>query len=474
MPIASRVYQAWVLGVALLFFGLVMLSPRVLNDGDTFMHLAAGGWMLDHHRLIDVDPFSLTAAGQRWVSHEWLSELLMALAWRTGGWAGFLALFASATAASLLLFARVVRRWLEPLPAGLMVFALAYSMLPTFLARPHLLVLPVMVAWAAAVLVARSEDRAPHPAAALLMVAWVNLHGSFLVGPAFAAAAAIEAWLDSPGRRAAVARHWGGFLLLSIAALFATPHHIAGVLLPFQLVAMPALRNISEWQPINFSGLPLPPIVLLLLGLLYLGLVYGPRLPRLRVALALVVGFQALAHARNQILFAVFVLLVLAEPLGRFWQGTEPGARLRPPAVPRLAWGVWLVAALALVAVRAAHPVRLADSETRPISALAALPPGLAAQPVLNGYNFGSYLIFRGIHPYIDGRAELYGNEFVSHYLKMAHPSHALLTEALARYHIAWTIFSAQSALADMMDLMPGWKRLYADKTAVVHVRTGD
>ena len=66
---------------------------------------------------------------------------------------------------------------------------------------------------------------------------------------------------------------------------------------------------------------------------------------------------------------------------------------------------------------------------------------------------------------------ELYGNAFLQHYIDMTRPSHALLARTLARYNIAWTLFDAGSPTADMMDLMPGWKRLYADKTAVIHVR---
>jgi hypothetical protein len=335
-----------------------------------------------------------------------------------------------------------------------------------------------MAAWAVIVLTARSRARAPHPAAALLMVLWVNLHGSFPVGPAFAAAAAVEAWVDYPGRRIRVARDWGIFVLASVAAMFATPHGIAGVLLPLRLLAMPALQKIAEWRPIDFTGGPLPPIVLLLLSLLYVGLAYGPRLPRLRVALVVVLAYEALAHGRNQILFVVFGLLVLAEPLGRYFRagaGRAGAGDPDPPArIPPIAWAAWLAAAVALAGVRAAYPVRIADTGTRPVTALANLPPGLAARPVLNAYNFGSYLIFRGIRPYIDGRVELYGNDFLQRYLEMTRLSHALLAQALARRHIAWTLFQAGSPVADMMDLMPGWKRLYADRFAVIHVRTGD
>ena len=41
----------------------VCLSPSVLWDGDTFTHIAAGGWMIDHWSVLQTDPFSSTFAG---------------------------------------------------------------------------------------------------------------------------------------------------------------------------------------------------------------------------------------------------------------------------------------------------------------------------------------------------------------------------------------------------------------------------
>jgi hypothetical protein len=44
---------------------------------------------------------------------------------------------------------------------------------------------------------------------------------------------------------------------------------------------------------------------------------------------------------------------------------------------------------------------------------------------------------------------------------------------ALKRYDIAWTIFAPDSRIVAVLDHEPGWRRLYADATAVVHVRNG-
>ncbi len=41
----------------------------------------------------------------------------------------------------------------------------------------------------------------------------------------------------------------------------------------------------------------------------------------------------------------------------------------------------------------------------------------------------------------------------------------------LAEYRIAWTIFPPDSQAVAALDRMPGWRRLYADAIAVVHVK---
>src|SRR5438128_200256 len=98
------------LSAALVAFAAVLFVPAVLNDGDTYWHLAAGDWMIAHREVLRRDVFSFTHAGQPWDTHEWLTEVLMALAFRLGGWNGLLLLAASAAAGAAALVARQVGR----------------------------------------------------------------------------------------------------------------------------------------------------------------------------------------------------------------------------------------------------------------------------------------------------------------------------------------------------------------------------
>ena len=42
---------------------LCLFAPQILNDGDTYMHIAAGNWIVQHRAVPSVDPFSYTFAG---------------------------------------------------------------------------------------------------------------------------------------------------------------------------------------------------------------------------------------------------------------------------------------------------------------------------------------------------------------------------------------------------------------------------
>jgi hypothetical protein len=91
---------------------------------------------------------------------------------------------------------------------------------------------------------------------------------------------------------------------------------------------------------------------------------------------------------------------------------------------------------------------------------------------VLNDYNFGGYLIWRGIPPFIDGRVDMYGEAFVSAYLdavSLRRPG--ALDGLLTRHRIGWTLLDPGSPAAALLDRMPGWRRLYTDAIAVVHIR---
>src|SRR6185437_1766117 len=80
----ARFLLLWILPIA--FGAALSFAPQVLNDADTFWHLAAGRWMIANGAIPATDPFSYTFAGRPWVAHEWLSEVGMAGSYAIAGW----------------------------------------------------------------------------------------------------------------------------------------------------------------------------------------------------------------------------------------------------------------------------------------------------------------------------------------------------------------------------------------------------
>src|ERR1700733_5612708 len=181
-PFPVQAALPWLVGAGV-YVLLLTLGPRLLNDPDSYSHIAIGRWIMAHGAVPASDAFSFSMYGAPWISFEWLSEVIYAAVYMFSGWAGVVVLAAAATALAVGLLTRFLLRELAPIPALLMVIAAVALLAPHMLARPHVLTLPIMVTWAAALV--RCMDRyAPPPYWALpLLVLWANLHGSVGLAP---------------------------------------------------------------------------------------------------------------------------------------------------------------------------------------------------------------------------------------------------------------------------------------------------
>jgi hypothetical protein len=459
MPRPPSTALTFALLTALAGFALAAFAPALLNDSDTLWHIRAGQWMLAHHAVLRTDVFSYTMAGRPWHTQEWLAEVIMALAY-DGGFAGIHLLFAVCTALTAGIVAWFVRARTAFVPGLLTVVLGLACATGSLLARPHLLAMPLLSLWTAALVAAREQTRAPRWWLIVVMPLWANLHGSFAFGLALAGALAIEAVWTSPAKSDTALR-WGAFILAATASALLTPFGVAGLLFPLKLSAMQSLAHIGEWQAADLSQLS--PFLIALLTVLAAGLTGKLRLDMPRALILLALVWLALAHVRHQILLGVCAPLLLAPALATVAPAPEERS---PPWIAMLA--ALLIALCAFG--RVILPVPQDDGPATPVTALAHVPRFVRETPVLNDYRFGGFLIWRGVKPFIDSRADLYGDLFLRDYAVLTTPDRDALAASLTFYHVRWTIFPANAPVAALMDAMPGWHRYYQDKVAVVHV----
>lgn len=452
-------------GFALAFALAVLLIPAALgssttifNDGDVSWHIATGQWILAHRAIPNVDPFSFTWAGQPWVPIEWLAEMLMAGAYRIAGYSGLAAL---ATLMLITLHAFVflnAARFVRPFAALSIIIAMDVVLIPMMLARPHLIAWALVAGWIWLMLRARESDRAPPLIAALLMTAWANLHGSFVMGLAIAAAFGLEALLASPDK-SRVLRQWGLFGLVCAAAVLVNANGLGGVFHPFRIANLAMLPLIDEWKPSSVRVTPF--FFIVLAGALLLIALYRPKLPSPRWLLLAGLLALALFQVRHQAVLAIVAAMLVPSGFAAHRLAAERSAKL-----------VAGVAVAALVAVRAILPLSPTEGETNPWRLIAQVPQPLRSQPVLNGYAMGGPLILSGIRPYVDGRGDMYGDDLVLGYKRIIDGDPAALRQAVARWNIRWAILPRRYAkLIALLDRSPGWRKLASDEAGIIYVR---
>jgi hypothetical protein len=456
---------------------------ELLIDGDTYWHIATGRWMIQHGTIPSTDPFSHTMPGATWTAHEWLSDLILATAHQWGGWTLVLTVTALALALTLALLTRALLKWLEPIYA-LLFAGLAIALVSGhLLARPHILAMPVMMSWTIALVQASEAKRSPPLWTLTLLILWANLHGGFTLGLALAGAFAMEALSHSDkGCRAETAKSWGFFLLLAVASALVTPHGVEGILFTWHILFNlgSALVRIGEWRSPDFQTFHA--FELWILGALALAMYQGLRLPLMRLVLVLGFLHLALKHVRNVELIGLLTPLFVAGPFAEQWRQARRDSdqvegldrffqSLARPASRRALLAGSLVLAVAPVWSSRLRPAELPETVV-PEQAIAAVQKAGITGPVLNGYSVGGYLIYRGIPVFVDGRADMYGEAFMKQYaeaLELRTPDG--LEKLMDKYGVTWTILETQSATVALLDHLPNWRRLHADKMFVVHVR---
>lgn len=478
--------QARTLGTALLYLGLFCISLLQFTDPDFWWHLRTGQLIVETRSIPHADPFSFTAEGSRWVTHEWLSEVIIYGVDGAVGYVGNAVLFSGLALAALLVMHRLVLRLgLGELPALVLVALAGTIALPYWTVRPQAFTWLLTAVFVYTLYRQYREGQGPLWHLPLLMILWANLHGGYVIGLVL-----LGLWLASLVAERAIwheHRDLRGPALVSGACLVATlanPNGLALLSYPLTYLAAgnASLNLITEWQSPNFhEALHLP----LAAGIVLLALVgvVGGRRNVFRVGLALLFTFFALQSSRHQPLFALVLVLVVGDVLQERWWWARQGERAEgsggPPALN------WAILATALVVAAAAVPqLPEAQVHREPITS------GTPAYPVegaafvrrhypearmFNEYTWGGYLIHE-LYPeqqvFIDGRPDMYGDEFVEDYIRVI-SLESDWRDILARHEVDLAIIERDSALATVLQDRWDWELAFSGPVEAVFVRSG-
>jgi hypothetical protein len=452
--------------VALVLFIAVLASGSLLNDPDTQWHIAVGRWIWTAGRVPTTDVFSHTFEGARWIAKEWASQLALFAAYAAGGWRGVAILAALAIAGAI----GLLHAWLRCRVRATAALALALVAImlaaPHFLARPHILVLPIIVGWMLALVSALERDRAPPLALAPLMALWANMHGSFPLGLVMAGVLAGEGVLGATaGARMTRLRQWTAFLALALAATTLSPYGWRVALVPLRMSGNAAtLQYVDEWQPLalDMTGC----MALVLLALLLAVLVQRPRVEIFRIAATLLLAYLMIRHARFISLFGILAPVLCARAIARC-RGFEAepaggGVRLQGATIAAL-----LAAAVATASL--AKPVPA--SGMTPEAALRAAEAAGVSGPVYNDYDFGGFLIAHGVKTFVDGRTDqLFLGDFLPALTAALEDKTDMAFAALLRrYSVTWALVRTRSADAGHLARLPGWTMIHQDPVASVY-----
>jgi hypothetical protein len=447
-------------------------------DPDMWWHIKTGRMILATHHWPTTDPYSFTAHGQPWIAYEWGGEVLTGWVSRIGGVRAldFLLIVLGAAIVVALYLLGTLRSGKSK--AGFVAAAILFPLaVPSFTLRPQMFGYLFLVLTLIALELFRQGKHWAAWLLPVLILAWVNTHGSFIVG----LGAIFLYWICGlvEFRKGGIeAKRWtlkerqslSLIFLLCLVVLPITPYGARLAAYPFNMAFSQPLNvaNVSEWQSMPF-GLTAGRIflaVVLAFFLLQMAFDFTWRIEELLLFVGGIV--MACLHVRFILLFVPFTLPLLATVAGRWLSAYQ---RNKDKYVLNAVLMAGLVAAMVhYFPTRATLDVQIAKKY--PAHAVEYLRQHPVRAPMFNNYGFGGYLVNAGYKTFIDGRGDLFerGGVF-GDYMRLVQLQPGAL-DILRRYDIQSCLILRDEPLATVLLASPGWKRIYVDDLSALFVRT--
>ena len=471
LPSPFAIYAVTVAGV----FG-ILATVRGLVDSDYYWHITAGR-LVAERGVLTTDPFSYTWAGEPWVMHEWLGELLMHwLVSAVGPGVGAFLFGVISIAGPLILAWTLWRHGVRLLPLAIASSLVIYLFASYATIRPQAISWLFLGALLAGLISLRPDQRWRPWLAVPLFVLWANVHGLYVVGLGVLGLYTLFTLLGhtpmAPRRR-----EIAGLLAACFAASMLTPAGPAGLLYPLRYVDSGdwGLRHISEWQSPDFHDPTQLGLLALIVAILANAMRATPAWLQAMAASGLV---GALLATRNVPLAGLLALPTLSLGLSdRLPQRTVTRSP-RDRMVRR--WMEMAVAALILAATAVILPRLPAVAEdhviprTFPVTAVDRLEAADPDARVFAEYQWGGYVIHRlfdrGARVFVDGRNDMYDERILEDFVTIRNAEEGW--EALvAGYGADAILLPPEAALVNSTAQEAGWCETYRDQVAVLLLR---
>jgi hypothetical protein len=461
--------------LAVLFIGLFAMAARDVTDPDIWWHLKTGQFIIEHKSIPHTDPFSFTRAGERWIAHEWLTEVLLYQVYRIAGKGGLIVIFAVVLSATF--FFLYLRCGPAPYVAGIFTLFGAWCTVPVWGVRPQVLTLLLTSLWL--LLLERSESDSKLLWWTLpLTLLWVNLHAGFALGLALSALFLGGQWIERTfstplPRENRHLRISALILLLDLLVVPLNPNGVRMFSYPIATLRSAAMQKyIEEWASPNFHSAAYWPFLFLLVILLA-ACSWSRLRVRPRDLLVLLFGLYAgLGSMRMVPLFILIAVPVVSRRLGTWPREADNQRTSR--SVARSGFDIAMV--LAMVGFAGLHTARViqrqpyVEQEHFPVRAVDFLHAHPLATPIFNFYNWGGYLIWRlqpSTYVFIDGRADLYHKQLLDQFAD-AYEFKENWSQILQSWNIGTVLVPKKSPLASGLLNRSDWRVSYEDDQAVI------
>lgn len=494
----SRVPPLRLSGVAVLCCLLTIFAVAVkpVTDPDFWWHLATGRYVVAHHTIPTRDVFSLTARAHRWITHEWLTELLFYGGWMLGGFRLLmLGTAAVITLAFYLVYLAARERGAPAILAAPLILLAGLASAHTWGTRPQMLSLLLTAAYGLALTRMMVRRRAGPPLyLPALMVLWVNLHGGFIFGLALLTIATAGYLLQDLATSARAARAEGDpmeggradagrcalVVALTALATLVNPNGLAGALYPLSYLGNNAsTRYIAEWVSPDFHKVQYLLFEALVLIVL-VGALGSPRRARLcDILMLLPFTFLAFQSVRNIGVFCVIAAPLAAELAFGMLPASWRARRITRALTPRVALlncgFAAMIAAFVLISIAGrfdSGAEARAEAEQFPIGAIRYVQTHGLPDRGFNSYNWGGYLIWHWAPDravYVDGRPDMYGDRFMDTYIS-AYNGNPFWRTLLSVNHLCYVLVEPGTGIDRALAAEHAWHLAYHDLRSVLYL----